>query len=448
LVISALDEFPDVTRATALDINPRHVQSARAALRTRGHAGKTKVLQKDFFQTDWEKVLRDLPEPTLVIGNPPWVTNAELGVLSSPNLPQKSNFQNHSGLDALTGKANFDISEWMLVKLVDQLDGHSATMAMLCKTAVARKVLAHAWKHDVSLSSAEIRNIDTMRHFGAAVDACLLVCVFRPSCRTSTAPVYHDLNNGEPARTVGYRHGQLLADMGAYERWKHLQGTGPYRWRSGIKHDRSKVMELYREGGKYRNGLGELVELEDTYLYPMLKGSELASGKTKRPTRWMLVTQKQIGDPTLTIQDTAPKTWRYLAEHGELLDSRGSSIYRKRPRFSIFGVGDYSFARWKVVISALYKRLQFTTVGGFEGKPIVLDDTTNFIPCRTKHEAEILERLLNSEVCREFYSAFIFWDSKRPITVDVLQRLDVLALADELGLQDDCLLAGGQRTLF
>lgn len=447
-LIAALQQYPDVERAVGLEINPRYVQSARAALRRRGLAGKTKVLQKDFFQADWHKLLGDLPRPTLVIGNPPWVTNAGVSVLGGANLPEKSNFQNHSGFDAITGKSNFDISEWMLIKLADQLDGHSATIAMLCKTVVARKLLTHVWKHGLTVARAELRSIDSMRHFGAAVDACLLMCTFEPSSHASQADVYARLNDDRPTHSLGYRDGQLLADLAAYDRWKHLQGPSPYRWRSGIKHDRSKVMELYREGGMYRNGMGELVELEDTYLYPMLKGSELANGKTKRPTRWMLVTQKQIGDPTAGIRDDAPKTWRYLVEHGELLDSRGSSIYRKRPRFSVFGVGDYSFSRWKVAISGLYKRLQFTAVGRFEGKPIVLDDTANFIPCRTKREAEALQRLLNSEVCREFYSAFIFWDSKRPITVDVLQRLNLLALAEELGVQDDCLLAGPQKTLF
>ncbi len=30
--------------------------------------------------------------------------------------------------------------------------------------------------------------------------------------------------------------------------------------------------------------------------------------------------------------------------HAEFLDRRGSIIYRKNPRFCLFGVGDHSFA--------------------------------------------------------------------------------------------------------
>jgi len=46
---------------------------------------------------------------TLVIGNPPWVTNSELGSINSKNLPKKSNFKKNSGLEAMTGKGNFEI---------------------------------------------------------------------------------------------------------------------------------------------------------------------------------------------------------------------------------------------------------------------------------------------------------------------------------------------------
>ena len=137
-------------------------------------------MRESFFEVDWNNILRDLPEPILVVGNPPWVTNSTLGAIGSSNLPKKSNFQNYNGLEALTGKSNFDISEWMLIKLLEMLEGRRATVAMLCKTAVARKVLVHAWKNDISLADAEIHPIDAAASFGAAVDACLLVCSLSP----------------------------------------------------------------------------------------------------------------------------------------------------------------------------------------------------------------------------------------------------------------------------
>jgi len=175
------------------------------------------------------------------------------------------------------------------------------------------------------------------------------------------------------------------------------------------------------------------VQLEDTYLYPMLKSSELTDGRAQTPSRWMLVTQRTVGQDTNEIRSRAPLVWKYLQRHGEALDRRASSIYRKRPRFSVFGVGDYSFAPWKVAISGFYKKLEFVVVGNFAGKPIVLDDTAYFLACKDEQETHAIAALLNSDITRDFFSAYIFWDAKRPITVDVLRRLDLNALARELG---------------
>jgi len=149
--------------------------------------------------------------------------------------------------------------------------------------------------------------------------------------------------------------------------------------------------------------------------------------------RWVIVTQKTVGQNTDSIQTNAPKTWRYLNRHAALLDARRSRIYRKRPRFSVFGVGDYTFAPWKVGVCSLYKKLAFRTVGKHAGKPVVLDDTSYFLPCYSRAEAELVARLLNSDVAKDFFSAFIFWDAKRPITVQILGQLSLLSLASELG---------------
>ncbi len=65
----------------------------------------------------------------------------------------------------------------------------------------------------------------------------------------------------------------MVADTFLFERWKHLVGPGvsDMRWRSGIKHDCSPILEFGRTGSKYVNGLGENIELEDAYVYPMVK---------------------------------------------------------------------------------------------------------------------------------------------------------------------------------
>jgi hypothetical protein len=432
-LLAALDAFPDARRAIGLDINPAHVAAARAAMVDRGDPGRVQLLHGSAFEADWPRLLRDLPEPILVLGNPPWVTSAGLGAIGGANRPPRSRGPGPRGLDAITGKSNFDISEWMIARFLEWLDGQPATLAMLCKAAVARRVLAHAWGRGARLGACEVRAIDAAAWFGAAVDACLLVCDLAPSPRSTEALVFDDLDDDRPSRTLGYRDGRLIGDGSAYERWRHLEGPDRYRWRSGIKHDCAAVMELRGREGRYRNGLGEEVELEPDYLYPLRKGSEVVGDLDASPSRWLLVPQRTLGEATDPIRERAPKTWAYLEAHADRLDRRASAIYRDRPRFSVFGVGDYAFAPWKVATPCLAKRLRFAVVPPVAARPTVLDDTSAFVPCQSEAEARGVASLLDSEPARAYLGALIAWDAKRPITIEILRSLSIASLARELG---------------
>lgn len=444
---AAIRAFPSARRLVGLDINPQHVARARSLLLGAHPGADAQVRQADFFQTDWDEVLKGLPKPILVLGNPPWVTSADLTRLGSSNLPKKMNFQGHRGLDALTGKGNFDISEWMLLRALEWIEGREASLAILCKVAVVRRVLRHVWSHGYRLRNAEVRRIDADKHFGASVDACLFSVSGSLQRGEVECAVYDSLEAAAPSSRFGFRDGELVADLELYERWKHLSGLQRYRWRSGVKHDCSKVMELRRSGpDSYLNGFQEEVQLEPRFLFPMLKSSEVANGAVAEPTRWMLITQSAIGDDTSLIESEAPQTWKYLCAHGDRLDRRGSTIYQNRARFSVFGVGPYTFAPWRVAISGFYKKLDFRTVGSFEGKPIVLDDTCYFLPCGSRAEADCVHDLLRSEPAQELLGAFTFWDSKRPITVGLLSRLDLLAVAREVGADEGALASLGERS--
>lgn len=435
-LLAALDHFPSTNVAVGIDINSEYIDLLQQKAISRVDKDKIEVCHADFFKTDWRQILNNLPEPLLIIGNPPWVTNSQLSTMQSGNLPKKNNFQNQSGIDAITGASNFDISEWMILKIFEWASDKQSVVAVLCKTSVARKVLLHTWRNSIHSGNSQIFMIDSKKIFDASVDACLLIHDTVKKTSAKSCEVFSDLSNESYLSTIGYRNGQIIANLEYFERWKHLQNkskTNEYNWRSGVKHDCTKVMELKKVGDMFVNKLNEMYELESTYVYPMLKSSDLTNDFSKINSRWMLVTQKSVGESTATIKAKAPKTWSYLTEHHNYLDKRKSSIYKDRPPYSIFGVGDYSFSPWKVAISGLYKNLKFVVVGPIEGKPTVLDDTCYFLPCKSKEEAEFIAKLLNSEIAQQFFQSFIFWDSKRPKTAKILNRLNIYALAKELG---------------
>ena len=191
-------------------------------------------------------------------------------------------------------------------------------------------------------------------------------------------------------------------------------------------------MEFSRDGDTLINGLNEAVDLEDNYLFPLLKSSDLGNCRIAI-RKFVLVTQKHIGDDTSIIQSVAPKTWAYLERHSEKLDGRKSSIYRNRPRFSVFGIGSYAFAPWKVAISGLYKSFCFVVVPPWDQRPVMVDDTCYSIPCQSEEEAILLHWLLSSDMAMDFLRSLVFIDSKRPITVDALRRISFVELARALG---------------
>jgi hypothetical protein len=429
---AALQEFDSVVAAKGLEINREYVGSAQALLSDANIRASVSVEEANFFTTDWAAVVDTLPQPLLVVGNPPWVTNATLGCVGSENLPVKSNFQGNSGLDAVTGKSNFDISEYMLIRLSEALQGRDATLAMLCKAAVARKVMAYCWKRNLEMGDCHIFPIDALREFGASVQACLFVASFNGKVRDKSCIVHKDFAPESRVGHIGYREGLLLSDVEAYEQWRFLRGRSAYTWRSGVKHDCARVMEFHEENGRLVNGLGESVDIEDTFVYPLLKSSAIA-GSVKTGKRWVLVTQRSVGDDTSVIALAAPKTWRYLLRHAQMLDQRVSTIYKGRPRFCLFGIGEYSYAPWKVVISGFYKKLDFMVVGPIAGRPVMLDDTSYFLGFDEEPEARLVAEVLNSAPAKRFLSSLIFWDAKRPITVDVLSQISIEQTAEYLG---------------
>ena len=89
-----------------------------------------------------------------------------------------------------------------------------------------------------------------------------------------------------------------------------------------------------------------------------------------------------------------------------------------------------------MVISGLYKKLKFSVIGPIDGKPVVLDDTCYALACATEIQATFIASILNSDVAKAFLGAYIFWDAKRPITVDILRKLNLRKLAHALGLDE------------
>lgn len=392
------------------------------------------VANADILHTDLRRLLKwKTKGPLLVVGNPPWVTTAELSRLGGGNMPTKSNDRKLKGLEALSGVSNFDLAEYIWIKLLRDLYPLNPSIALLCKTTVARNVIRYAQQEHLSVYDGSMRMIDAHLWFGVSAPACLFTLHVGHGAPDYTIRVYDSLDAPLPSALIGIVNGHLVPDVARYQKVSASEGTFPFEWRQGIKHDAAAVMELVlEEDGRLYNRLGEQVDVEADYVYPLLKSSDLGSERPKDIQRRVLVTQKKSGEDTTVLRTEAPKLWSYLQSHREVFEARRSRIYLGGPPFAMFGVGPYSFSPCKVAISGMYKKAIFRAIGQIDGRPVMLDDTCYFVPTEDAMSGAVLAALLNSDPALNFFEAVTFYDAKRPVTKGLLQRVNLENVWDKM----------------
>jgi len=120
----------------------------------------------------------------LILGNPPWVTSSDLSALNSNNLPPKTNIKRYRGIEAITGKSNFDIAEYIILQMIQRFSGRMGKIAMLCKTSVSRNIIRSMAKLSLKISNIKELLIDARKEFNISTDAGLFVADLNPHGET------------------------------------------------------------------------------------------------------------------------------------------------------------------------------------------------------------------------------------------------------------------------
>lgn len=388
------------------------------------------LINKDIFTFNFDNFNKD--KSFLIIGNPPWITNTELSKINSKNIPVKSNIKNLRKIDAMMGNSNFDISEYIILKMIDEFKNTTSTIAFLCKTTVSRNIFIELIKNNVDYSFIKQLNFDSAKVFKIDADACLFVIQFGGKALTDRICEVSDISN--PSKVLykfGFVEDKFYSNV---DNTTDIDGDCQLEWRQGVKHDCAKVMELTCSDNQLTNKNDEDVDIETTLVYPLLKSSQLKKPIVSETSRRVIITQKKIKQDTTYIESEAPKTWKYLNDNKTYFDKRKSSIYNNAPDFSIFGIGDYSFKEYKVAISGFYKKPIFSLVYG--EKTMMLDDTCYFLSFDDYDTAYITMLILNSRLVKNFLKNIAFMDSKRPYSKKVLKRIDFNKCLRLLSLDD------------
>lgn len=441
-IIASLRNFKNIKNVFGVEIYRPYVWETKFSIidfflsNPNSNKPQISIVHCNVFDFDFKAIAnKHSANDILVIGNPPWVTNSKLGSLNSTNLPKKTNFKNHSGLDAMTGKGNFDIAEFITLTMIETFQNMKGNLLLLVKNSVIKNIVFDQNKNSYKISAIEKHCIDSKKEFNVSVEAALFYCKLN-SQPTFDSLEFNFYNNQKSQLKFGWLNDKFVSNIDSYIHTKEIDGECPFVWRQGLKHDCSTIMELDKVNGHYVNGLNEEVNLEDDLVYGILKSSDLKNTVINQTRKFTIVTQKKVGQETKYIKTEYPKTYEYLTEHQANFDARKSSIYNNKPLFSIFGIGDYSFKPFKVAISGLYKTFHFTLILPQDNKPVMLDDTCYLIGFDKIEFAVYTLILLNSETTVKFLQSVTFPDAKRTFTKDVLMRIDLLELSKQIDKTD------------
>jgi hypothetical protein len=440
-LISSLEYFDNIKYVFCIEINKFYtiITKLRLIFYLEFHNPKIfpviKIYNDSIFDFDFNKFNIENDKNILVIGNPPWVTNTKLGNLNSSNLPVKTNFKSLRGLDAMTGKSNFDISEYITLMLIEYFQNKDAVLCFLVKNTVVKNIIYDQKNNKYKLSNLKKIVFDANKEFNVSVDACMFYADFNKSVEYEIEEI--NLYDDSHVADFGWHGNNFVSNGKNYKLYKQFDGKSQLTWRSGIKHDLAKIMQLKKKNGIFINGLGEEFELEEDLVYSYLKGSFLKNKLINSSNLFTIITQTNLSYTNSENFEKFPLTLNYLREHEQYFNARKSAIYKNKAKFAIFGIGDYSFSPYKIGIASLYKKFSVTLIMPDEnGKPIMPDDTCYFLGFNSFKDALITFGLLNSSIVNDFINSIAFNDSMRKFTKEVLMRINLVKIAESISFKE------------
>ncbi|WP_336025519.1 type I restriction endonuclease subunit M [Halobellus salinisoli] len=387
--------------------------------------------------------------------NPPWITWDSLSERVKDRWRRASEANRapvlfgHSGLDARLGFANDDLSVPYTIHCLHRLlrDGGRASVVLKrdLLTGPAGRRLRNREIADRRVRYDRVHDFDSLAPFpdvdaGTALFGCRVTASggapgsSDPSASSGSPDSSPPLPTDEGVPTTHWRHvetpetdpegtslpaepfSSLAAMRDAFDTaetslvptdpetpsspWiradaeRRALGPCPYRIRHGVKDDAKAVYALDRETIARH-------ELESEHIYPYLKSKHIVKyGLFGHDLQ--LVPQQLVNDDNEDeLRRKTPATYAYLNDHRDRLLDRSSSWFDDGPFYSLFGLGPYTWADYKVVWCRLGFKPHFAVVSTVSDptvgeKTVVPGDHCMFVGTDDEREAHYLCALLNS----------------------------------------------------
>lgn len=417
-----------------IDLNPVAVKSTKLAyllaLLPVLEESDTDSVELPVFLTDALKLTRedtitfqneplDLTVDHLV-GNPPWITWGRL----SDNVKEqwksqyvdKLNLSPHEGVDSRLGHANDDISIpyiWVCIHHYLTSDG---TASFVLKRDImkgpAGKLLRTLDVGGRPLAMTHIHDFNKLQPFGDQVGANTAIYTFRanqqgdfpiPTKSWTNSDTNASFDNiKDLQKTLKAESTEIipLEEDDSTSAWirkdaeRGALGECDHNIRHGVKDDAQAVYSIDRS---------QLSSLETRFIYPYIKSKHVVKYGLFGHELHLVPIDKANEDNKDELRDRYPKTYDYLSNHREQLENRSSTWLKDGTFYNIFGLGEYTWAEYKIAWCRLGFKPNFTVISETEDpdlgdKMVVPGDHYMFIGTESKYEAHFLCALLNSSL--------------------------------------------------
>ncbi len=433
----------------------------------------------------WIKIIQNSFAPLLhsefdyVVGNPPWI---KWDFLSKDYKEKLGHLYldiykifSHSGMKAGLGFSHDDISIVFMYVAIDKYLKEGGKLGFVMKQTLYKSIAGNEFRkfeiekgsNKVPLKVLRVNDMLELKPFNQSAQAETSTIIIEKGKRTVYPVPYlvWSSSNGLPLENEffsdirkrikfqmkdAYPHNEaeptdvwVIADKGS-ERPKYLGGENYYQPRHGIVNDLNSVffvdiLDKHNGSVTISNRLKRAkkkvkqvsARIEPDLIYPFLK--------PKNTQKWgidgylyAIIPQRYYGEKNESILRTKyPLTYKYLFGFKKELLHRASRWFKlpNIPFYSLFGLGDYSFAPYKVVWCCMSYSPSFAVVSKIKDKflgekEIMPDNTIGYISFDNEIEAHYVCALLNSDTVEKQFESRSS-KSKWGISIDAVANIPI-----------------------
>jgi hypothetical protein len=432
----------------------------------------------------WARIIKNAFAPVFlapfdyVAGNPPWIgwENLPEGYRNeSKELWQRHGLFVHSGMDTILGKGKKDISMLVTYVAADSYlkDGGKLgfviTQAVFKMAGAAQGFRRFKTRRGIPLNCFFVDDFSELQLFEGATNKTAVFVMrkgepqkyplrytywlkkeagrkgsfdYDATLEEVTSKTERKDWVAEPADDADQTSAWLTGNKWVVKTVKKVLGKSAYHAHLGVNAGGGSAVYYFELLGK-PDGDGIVMarnlvenakrkiesvqtELEMKFLHPLLKGQDVDTWNAKPSAHLLFVQDVQTRRGLAHDKLEGTQVLKWLELHEKMLRQRAAykRYYKpdRDPFWSMFDVGDYTVAPWKVVWSRIAWKLEAAVVSKVKGQLVLPQETFSFVGLQDETEAYFVCGVVNSTPFRFAVSCFSQSGSKSFGTPSILEK--------------------------